>query len=80
MADKNNLIHWVRESLESNGGRASIVEISKYIWDHYENVLRNSGELFYTWQYDMRWAAVYLRKNRILKPAKDSPEGIWELK
>jgi hypothetical protein len=28
----------------------------------------------------MRWAAVQLRKEGIMKPTEDSPDGIWELK
>jgi len=37
------------------------------------------GDLFYTWQYDMRWAATKLRRDGKLKAATRSPKGTWEL-
>ena len=36
-----------------------------------------SGDIFYTWQYDIRWVGTELRKLGIMK--KDSKRGIWEL-
>ncbi|MFY0521282.1 hypothetical protein ACOMCU_26175 [Lysinibacillus sp. UGB7] len=44
------------EALRFNQGSASIILIAKYIWDNYEKELKQSGYLFYTWQYDIRWA------------------------
>jgi len=35
-------------------GETSIVRIAKHIWDCHEADLRASGDLFFTWQYDMR--------------------------
>jgi len=32
----------------------TIVEISRAVWDRHEDDLRESGDLFYTWQYDLR--------------------------
>ena len=43
--------------VKRNGGSAGIVEICKHIWQFHEAEIRNSGDLLYTWQYDMRWAA-----------------------
>lgn len=63
MADKSNLKQWVYEAVLANGGRSSIVEVAMYIWDNHEQELRQSGNLFYTWQYDMRWAATMLRRD-----------------
>ena len=53
--------------------------ICKYVWEHYSTNLENSGDLFYTWQYDIRWAATELRKTGRMKPAEQSPRGIWEI-
>ena len=79
MATRDDLCDWVIEALKANGGRAKIVQVCKYIWEHYEKELRNSGDLFYTWQYDMRWAGQKLRNNGILKPAHGNRSAPWEL-
>jgi len=34
---------------------------------------------FFTWQYDIRWAANLLRRSGLMKPAESSPHGLWEL-
>jgi hypothetical protein len=79
MARREDLRKWLSEALEANNGSASIVEVCKYVWENYENELRRSGGLFFTWQYDIRWAANRLRKEGIMRAADSSPKGIWEL-
>ncbi|WP_211108803.1 hypothetical protein [Azospirillum baldaniorum] len=79
MVHRSVLMDWVRDALVAHGGQARIVQVSKHIWENHEKKLRDSGELFYTWQYDFRWAAERLRKKKIMKPADESPKGIWEL-
>ena len=79
MAHKEDLRKWLMEALEANNGSASIVEVCKHVWENYENELRRSGDLFFTWQYDIRWAATQLRKEDIMRAAYSSPKGIWEL-
>ncbi len=61
------------------GGKATIIDVCKYIWEKYESNLRNSGDLFYSWQYDIRWAATNLRKSKKMKAAEESPRGLWEI-
>ncbi len=80
MATKDDLQEWIRLALRELDGRAHLVAIARHIWKKHESDLRESGDLFYTWQYDMRWAANRLRRRGILRPAEDSPLGIWELK
>lgn len=80
MATREDLPSWLHEALKALGGRASIVEVSRQVWDEHEQELRGSGDLFFTWQYDIRWAANKLRHAGIMKPAEDSPKGIWELR
>ena len=80
MATKHDLIDWLYEALQASGGKGRIVDLCKYVWKNYETDLRASGDLFYTWQYDIRWAAYQLRKAGKLKSATDSPKGILELK
>lgn len=79
MAKREDLSDWLVRALEANGGSATIVEVCKYVWENYEDELRKSGDLFYTWQYDIRWAATQLRKQGIMRAAIASPKGIWEL-
>jgi hypothetical protein len=69
----------VLEALESHDGRASIVQVAKFIWKHKGSDLQISGDLLYTWQYDMRWACTKLREDKVVKPAGASPRGVWEL-
>jgi hypothetical protein len=80
VADKEDLVNWLLEALMSLGGRGGIAEIARHIWDHHEHDLRSSGDLFFTWQYDLRWAANKLRRQYVMRDAEDSPRGIWELR
>ncbi|MBS0564740.1 MAG: hypothetical protein JSR87_09770 [Proteobacteria bacterium] len=61
MVDKEDLKRWVLDALHSEGGSSSLIEVAKHIWEHHEAELRRSGDLFFKWQYDMRWAATALR-------------------
>lgn len=79
MATKHDLQDWVRDALRDNGGKARLVEVAKFIWRHHEAQLKVSGDLLYTWQYDMRWAANVLRRKGVMKPVAASPTGVWEL-
>ena len=80
MAFREDLKDWVREALGELGGRASINDVARQIWLHHENDLRNAGEYFYSWQYDMRWAAQRLRDKGILSFHKQGAKNIWVLK
>ncbi len=79
MAIKDDLKPWLVEALRALGGRGKIVEICKAVWKEHQAELQDSGNLFYTWQYDIRWAANGLRREHIMKAAEVSPKGIWEL-
>ena len=62
-----------------SGGSASFLDISKYVWEHRESDIRAIDDLLYEWQYELRWAAYFLRRDGALRAASDSPRGIWEL-
>lgn len=79
MASKNDLPAWVHDALKTHRGSAHLVEVAKHIWIHHEPELKASGNLLFTWQYDMRWAANKLRRDGRMKPVSDSPKGVWEL-
>lgn len=77
MVSKNReyLANIIIEALRRKNGTASIVEICKYIWDNYEKELRYKGDLFYIWQYEMRWSGEYLSDQDII----NRDHGIWSL-
>lgn len=79
MATRTDLQDWVVCALKANGGAARIVQVAEYIWTHYQEELRGSGELFFTWQYDMRWACTRLRERKIVLAAEVSSRGEWRL-
>lgn len=79
MATRNDMKVWVLDALESLGGKAKPSDVAKYIWKNYESDLRCSGNLMYTWQYDVRWAAQSLRNIGKLKPVHGRRDLPWEL-
>ena len=76
MATKHDLQLWVMEALADQGGAATVLEASKRIWETHRKDLSDSGDLFFTWQYDMRWAAHVLRSKGEMAPAAGS-KGKW---
>jgi hypothetical protein len=65
---KSDLKPAVLAALNHLGGAGNVTEIARYIWENYETELRNGGDLFYTWQYDMRWAGQALQgEGKLLK-------------
>lgn len=79
MATKADLKTWVVDALKHHGGEATLISVARHIWSNHEAELRASGDLFFKWQYDMRWAALSLRHDGILLPADHSPRGSWKL-
>ena len=61
MATKADLQEWVLEALRALGGEGHLARVAEHIWLNHEKELRASGDLFFTWQYDMRWAAQNLQ-------------------
>ena len=79
MLTKHDLPDLIIEALNTKNGEASLIDVCRFIWKNHQGHLENSGDLFFTWQYDIRWGATALRKLGRMKPAKLSPKGIWEL-
>ncbi len=79
MIKRDDMMPWVVKCLESHGGKAWPKDVAKYIWENYESQLRSSGNMLYTWQYDVRWAAQTLRNNGTLKPVNRRRDLPWEL-
>jgi len=74
---RDDLMPWIIDALKATGATARDVDVCKYLWAHHELELRRGGDLFYTWQYDVRWAATKLRKNHKLRANK--PSEAWHL-
>ncbi len=79
MVTKNMLEDLIVEALNSLEGSASLIAVCRYVWTTYGAELERSGDLLFTWQYDIRWAATRLRKSGVLKQKNYSPRGVWEL-
>ena len=79
MISRETLPDWVVDALHALGGTSNIVGVAKFIWTHHEAELRGSGDLFYTWQYDIRWAAQKLRDRGRIKPVGDRRSLPWQL-
>jgi len=80
MHDKSVLEYWIVEALRKRGGAADLLEVCKTVWADHEHDLRSSGDLFYTWQYDIRWAGLKLRKRGVLAPAsREKAREPWRL-
>lgn len=73
------LEEWIVEALNRRRGTGTIVEVCEHVWNTHEADLRRLGSAFYTWQYDIRWAAHRLRTREVLRPSSLSPSGVWEL-
>ena len=79
MTSRANLKDWVLEALTAHGGKAKIVELAKHIWDNHREELEQSGNLLYTWQYDMRWAGLQLSKLGKIALSDKVGESSWAL-
>lgn len=77
MVTNATLKSWVLEAL-SDLGPATVPRIAQHIWENHEAELRTSGDLFYTWQYAMRWAGQVLQHEGKLQ--KNGPNRTWVAK
>lgn len=76
---KTDLPDIVIEALKHYNKKSHHIDIAKYIHNNYEHILKMSGDIYYEWQYLIRWAATHLRKSGIMKNAQYSDKGFWEL-
>jgi hypothetical protein len=80
MSDEQRVLGgWLLDALEELGGRGTIVEVCRIVWRDHEPDLRDAGNLFYRWQYVIRWSALNLRKKGKLKPVERASGNVWEL-
>lgn len=79
MTDRKVLQGFVVEALHALGGQGTPLAVCKHVWKTRENELRASGDLFFTWQYDIRWAAQQLRIDGTLEPVSGDRRAPWRL-
>jgi len=86
--NRNNLPDILHRIIKDLGGSATMMDIFKKFWVLHGKDLNEKDDIFYTWNYDIRWAATELRKQGRMKPARSrenmhganaSPTGIWEI-
>ena len=80
MTYREKLQLWVREALGELGGQGFIVDVTKRVWAAHENEIKQANDAFFTWQYDLRWAANQLRRAGNLDFHKDGARSVWILK
>jgi hypothetical protein len=68
MATKFDLRNWIVIALTQLGGEGTVTQVCQKVWEQHESDLRESGDLFYTWQYDIRWVAQDMREAGMLGP------------
>ncbi len=71
---------WVREALGELGGEGYILDVVKRVWANHENDIQQAGDAFFSWQYDIRWAANQLRRTGSLGLRTVGSKSVWVLK
>lgn len=66
------------KALEAHNGRAAIYKVSEFIWEKYSSKILDDKRMLYTWQYEMRWAAMALQKDGLIELGKFK-KGVWSL-
>lgn len=70
---------WVEEAIRELGGSGALLDVCKTVWRNHGDEIQAAGDMFYKWQYEVRWSADILRKEGVLKSADQSKRGIWQL-
>ena len=76
MVTRDDLKLLVLQALSVSSDGAPWVQIAKHIWHNHEAELRNAGDRFYKWQYEVRWAIQQLRREGRVQQAM---RGQWRL-
>ncbi len=79
MSLREQMQPWVLEAVNALGGAGEILEVAKHVWATHEQELIDSGDAFFSWQCEMRWAADQLRKSSKLGFHKKGSRSVWVL-
>ena len=69
----------LEHALEPGKAGTDEVAVMLDIWNNHRADLEASDDLFFSWQYDMRWAADHLRREGKLMPKPKGDRGPWRL-
>jgi hypothetical protein len=72
-------VEWVFDALKRAGGELSPLGVAKYIWETHKSDLRASGDFFYKWQYEVRWAGQMLQNSGRAKKTRKGNSSVWSL-
>jgi hypothetical protein len=64
--DRVLLGEWIKDALQERGGTGSLLDVAKAVWKAHGAEIEEGGDIFYTWQYELRWAAKLLRDDKVL--------------
>lgn len=68
---------WIAEALADDDCGRDALSVSRHVWEHHEQELRDAGDLFWTWQIELRDALAALQEQR--SAAEAAPRtGPWE--
>ena len=76
----DSLKGWIVSALQHYMGQAHHIDVAKWIWQNKRDELYEMGDMFYIWQYKIRWAATSLRQDKVLLPADECASGTWALR
>ena len=77
--NRKSMTEWIVEALRELGGSGSVLEICKAVWENHGEEIAHAGDMFYKWQYEIRWAGHSLEKEGS-SSHQASPAGKWHLK
>lgn len=66
---------WLREALQQLGSSAAAVDVARWVWAHHEADLRAAGDLFYTWQVELRACAEAMATEAAQAPRTEGWDG-----
>lgn len=77
--DRTVMATWTLEAIRHLGGKATILQMCKEVWENHSVQIVGADDFRYVWQFEVRWAADLLRRQGRLRCAKESLRWTWEL-
>ena len=65
--NRETLKDYTIDAIRDLGGEATHIDIARHVWRCHKNELRSSGDFFYRWQYDLRWAVTNLMRDGLIE-------------
>ena len=75
---RDTLKEYILEALELKGPQTPN-QVSKWVWNNHSSDLRKSGDLLYSWQYDLRWAIQRLKGDDLAAIDSSHKPSIWSI-